>query len=308
MAEKKTMAQQQQQPQGHETRLTRAQSKAQSNLSKPTIHLPPPESLSPTAPQPAAPVPPLPKKRTPRPRPAKKPAKPFPFLSLPVETRVQIYHDALTYTHILIRKPNAAKARKAGTPLLLLNRLVYAEAFPIFHDVNVFQVHIGGLPSDTETQIANVHYMRQCCLHLEILDYQSGSKSSLITKLMNKFVADIWSGKMECLLIEVWKPNDWSGGTSYLEKCTWVSGIHLAQVVINQVGENGEVMRIQDRWCQQLERSMMKPRSWVAELGVEYEAEPQLGIHLVGEELERARKSGGWVVEDNDLYALFGKC
>ncbi|KAI4177317.1 MAG: hypothetical protein LQ346_007698, partial [Caloplaca aetnensis] len=223
-------------------------------------------------------------------------------------TRVQIYHDALTYTHILIRRPNAPKARKAGTHILLLNRLVYAEAFPIFYDVNVFQVHVGGLPSDTETQIANVHYMRQCCLHLETLEPKRGSKSTLITKLMDKFVADIWSGKMECLLIDVWEPKEWPFAAAYLDKFTWVSGIHLAQVVINQERKNGKVVRIQDRWCQRVERSMMKSFSRVMETGEEYEAEPQLGIHLVGEELETARKSGGWVVEDNDLYALFGKC
>ncbi|KAL8925528.1 MAG: hypothetical protein Q9208_003419 [Pyrenodesmia sp. 3 TL-2023] len=272
-----------------EKRITRAQAKA-SETSPPTNsleHVNPPVSETPS--------------QNPRPR-SKKPKKPFPFLDLPVETRVQIYHDALTYDHILIRKP---KARKVAN-LLLLNRLIHSEAFPIFYDVNVFQVHIGGLPSDTETAIANVHYMRQCCLHLEILHKQS--KSALISKLVNKFVADIWTGKMECLLVDIWEPAEWPSGTTYLEKLSWMRGIHLAQVVVNQVGAKGKVVRKQDRWCQRLERSMMSSKYSSKEPGDEYEATPRLGIDLVGEDLEKARKRGGWVLEDNDLYALFGKC
>ncbi|KAL9003001.1 MAG: hypothetical protein Q9188_004101 [Gyalolechia gomerana] len=236
-----------------------------------------------------------------KPRPRLK-KMPFPFLLLPVETRIQIYHDALTYDHILIRKQ---KARQAAN-LLLVNRLIHSEAFTIFYDVNVFQVHIGNLPSDTETQIANVHYMRQCCLHLEIT---MEGKTTILRKLVDKFVADIWSGKMECLLVDIWEPEKWSAGTQCLEKFTWVSQIHLVQVVVNQVGKKGVVKRRQDRWCQRLERSMMAGRLWANKMFKDkYEANPILGIDLVGDELETARLNGGWVVKENDLYVLFGKC
>ncbi|KAL8941793.1 MAG: hypothetical protein Q9216_002031 [Gyalolechia sp. 2 TL-2023] len=231
--------------------------------------------------------------------------KSFPFLQLPVELRIQIYHDCLTYDHILIRKPKAHRAAN----FLLVNHLVYSEAFPVFYDVNVFQVHIGGLPSDTETQIANVHYMRQCCLHLEIT---MKDRSTVRTKLMDKFVADIWNGKMECLLIDVWEPEQWPAGIESLEKLTWgVSQIHLAQVVITQVQKKGGAMRYQDRWCQRLERCMMASRGFRChdiKIGDDYEASPALGIDLVGDELEKAKREGGWVVQDNDLYVLFGKC
>lgn len=113
---------------------------------------------------------------------------------------------------------------------------------------------------------------------------------------------------MECLLVEIWEPEEWRAGTEFLERLSWVRGIHLAQVVVHEVGKKGKVVRKQDRWCQRLERSMMTNKSCVNCFGDEYDATPQLGIDLVGEELEEARKRGGWVVEDNDLYALFGKC
>lgn len=272
--------------QPHKERLTRARAK----ISKTTLLSDGLEHAKPSVSE----VPP----KNSRPRLKK---SPFRILELPVEIRGQIYKDALTYDYMLIRK---IKARKVAN-LLLLNRLVYSEAFPIFYDVNVFQLHIGGLPSDTETQIKNVHYMRQCCLHLEIRYKES--KGVRITKLINKFVADIWSGKMECLLIDVWEPAEWPAGTTFLEMFSWLRQIHLAQVVVNQVKKK-EVVRYQDRWCQRLERSMMACESFVKDSGEEYIATPQLGTHLVGEELEKAKRQGGWFVEDDDLYALFGKC
>ncbi|KAI4189166.1 MAG: hypothetical protein L6R41_001665 [Letrouitia leprolyta] len=253
--------------------------------------------------------------------PAKKPRsrskkKIFPFLNLPAEIRIQIYYEALTHEYILIRK---SKARKAAN-LLFVNRLIHSEAFQIFYDVNVFQVHIGGLPSDTEAQLVNVPYMRQCCLHLKITPKDSSSR---LDKLVDKFVEEIWSGNMECLLCDIWEPDSRPGGTSTLEKLAWVKGIRLVQIVINRtkelrkkgkMGKNVvEVRTFQDKWCQHLGRKMMsmKGGSGVCEsvrLGEVYEAIPALGINLVGDELQRAKEEGGWVVKENDLYVLFGKC
>ncbi|KAI4092270.1 MAG: hypothetical protein LQ344_003514 [Seirophora lacunosa] len=226
--------------------------------------------------------------------------KQFPFLLLPTEVRVMIYHLSLTYDHILIRK---AKARRGAASLLLTNRVIYSEAFPIFYDVNVFQVHIGGLPGDNETALANVHFMRQCCLHLELV---RKAKSSVLTRLTDKFVAEIWSGKMECLLVDVWEPDEWRCGTAFLEKLRWVKHLHLAQVHVNQVNKKGEVHHYNDPWCQRLERCMMASGE-VYHDHEKYCITPRLGIDLVGEELEKAKRMGGWVVQDNDLYALFGK-
>lgn len=151
--------------------------------------------------------------------------------------------------------------------------------------------------------------MRQCCLHLEVV---VGSKAGRLRRLIDRFVADIWAGKMECLLIEVWQPVQWQCGTSALEKLTWVRQIHLAQVVINEVKKSGGVKQYQDRWCQRLEKSMMATTAYVEDrklnLGEEYNASPQLNIDLVGEELREGKRAGGWVLNKNDLYALFGKC
>ncbi|KAL8691617.1 MAG: hypothetical protein Q9218_003192, partial [Villophora microphyllina] len=206
--------------------------------------------------------------------------KPFPFISVPTEIRIKIYHDSLIYDHILVRKP---KARAAS--LLLSNRQVYSEAFDIFYDVNVFQVYISGLPSETETAMANVHYMRQCCLQIEIFPHpkntfkatkvtkakkedkdkvakkkkkvQEGFKDVIFRRFLDKFLADIWAGKIECLLIDVWEHEDRYCFPSILEKFTWMRRVHLVQVVVNQVKKTGQVKQYQNYWCQRLERSMM---------------------------------------------------
>lgn len=267
--------------------------------------------------------------KNPRPRSKK---KIFPFLNLPVEIRIQIYNLALTQSYILIRTPSSGKAAN----LLLVNKLIHSESFSIFYDNNVFQVLISGLPSDTEAQLANVHYMRQCCLHLDINVY---SKVGKLSKMVDKFVAEIWSGNLECLLCDVWESNlrrDW--GISALEKLSWVRGVWMVEVVVNQVveklekkekgrkGKQGkkmkekmevteveEVKTIQDKWCQRLERAMMGRRRedgcyGRVDFGHVYQSDLVLGIDLVGEDLEKARREGGWVVKENDLYVLFGKC
>ncbi|KAL9599313.1 MAG: hypothetical protein Q9219_003940 [cf. Caloplaca sp. 3 TL-2023] len=230
--------------------------------------------------------------------------KSFPFLSLPPELRVKIYHLALTFDRILIRK--ARVRRTAG--LILANRLIYSEAFPIFYEANAFQVHIGGLPTDTETPLANVHHMKQCCLEFEVAPK---AKSGVLRRLIDKFVDDIWGGKMECLLIDAWEyPGLGSFADHWLSKFSWVRRIHLVQVVFNQVGKKGKVNQHQDQWCQRLERSMMARQSWIEydlNLIDEYGAAPKLGIDLVGEELEDAKRNGGWVIGEDDLYVLFGK-
>ncbi|KAL8643809.1 MAG: hypothetical protein Q9210_007544 [Variospora velana] len=238
---------------------------------------------------------------------SKKKKKPFPFLSLPTEVRLMIYHLALTYDHILIRK---ARVRGAAS-LLLTNHLIHAEAFTLFYDENVFQVPISGLPSDTEAALANVHFMRQCCLRLKIAPRTDPGK---LTKHISKVIAGIErSRKMECLLIDASWPaaEEWRWGIDLLQAFKWVRGIHLVQVLIHTVRRNEDVYHCRDEWTQWIERCMM------AEKGVSHEAvslsnryreKPRLGIDLVGDELEEAKRKGGWVLHDNDLYALFGKC
>ncbi|KAL8831394.1 MAG: hypothetical protein Q9170_005308 [Blastenia crenularia] len=240
--------------------------------------------------------------RNPKPRYRK---KPFPFLLVPAELRIKIYHYALTSDYILARKP---KPRGAAS-LLRTNRQIHSECFEIFYEVNVFQIYIGHLPYDTEAAMANLHYMRQCCLHFEL---SRGTKTKKLLRHIDKFVAGIWSGKMECLLVDAWESQEWWGRSSgWLEKLSWVRQIHLAQVVANKVQKNGEVKHYRDHYCQVLERSMMAGPS-VGNFNWrnrdQYDATPQLGIQLVGEELEQAKQKGGWVVGEDDLYALFGKC
>ncbi|KAL9019650.1 MAG: hypothetical protein Q9185_003115 [Variospora sp. 1 TL-2023] len=237
----------------------------------------------------------------------KKKQQPFPFLSLPTEVRLIIYHLALTYDHILIRK---ARARGAAS-LLLTNRLIHAEASTVFYDANVFQVPLGGLPSDTTAAtLANVRRMRQCCLRLKMTPR---TESGTLDKQIGKFVAGIErSRKMECLLIDAsWPEADaWRWGIDLLQAFKWLRGIHLAQVLIHTVRRNEQVSHWRDEWTQWIERCMM------AEKGVSHEQvslshgywqKPRLGIDLVGDELEEAKRLGGWVLQDNDLYALFGK-
>ncbi|KAI4252444.1 MAG: hypothetical protein LQ352_004292 [Teloschistes flavicans] len=258
--------------------------------------------------------------------------QPFPFLKLPTELRVKIYHDALTYDRILIRK-RTTRSRNAAA-FLLTNRLIYSEAFPIFYDVNAFQVHIDGLPSNTETSIANVRYMRQCCLELELLPQpinpkklananqkikdEDGKKKkkvnevpkdTVIQKLLDKFLEEIWVGQIECLLIDAWEHKWEYGSTTMLEKFTWMSKVHLVQVVVNKMQPKGEWIQCQDYWSQRLEWEMMRTQ-YRYDTGPteEYIATPRLGIDLVGEELEVAKRTGGWVIGENDLYVAFGKC
>ncbi|KAI4196876.1 MAG: hypothetical protein LQ350_006245 [Teloschistes chrysophthalmus] len=260
---------------------------------------------------------------------------PFPFLELPTELRVKIYHDALTYEYILVQKK--AARRRGAAAFLITNRLIYSEAFPIFYDVNVFQVHIDGLPSSTEIMLANVQYMRQCCLEVELLpqplnprkvakakkeckdeDGNKGKKvkeiprDTVIRKLLDKFLEEIWRGQIECLLIDLREHRGEKGSIALLEKFTWMSSVHLVQVVVSKIKPKGEVVQSRDFWCQRVELEMMRPR-WCRN-GYEkrnpsdgYIATPQLGINLVGEELEVARKEGGWVIGEDDLFVAFGK-
>lgn len=237
--------------------------------------------------------------------------KPFPFLSLPTEVRLMIYHLALTYDHILIRK---ARARGAAS-LLLTNRLIHAEASTVFYDANVFQVPLGGLPSDTTAAaaatLANVRWMRQCCLRLKMTPRTDSWK---LNKQIGKLVAGIErSRKMECLLIDAsWPEADqWRWGIELLQAFKWLRGIHLAQVLIHTVRRNEHVSHWRDEWTQWIERCMMAEKGVSHEqvsLSHGYREEPRLGIDLVGDELEEAKRKGGWVLQDNDLYALFGKC
>ncbi|KAL9582552.1 MAG: hypothetical protein Q9212_003230 [Teloschistes hypoglaucus] len=257
---------------------------------------------------------------------------PFPFLNLPTELRIKIYHETLTYDHILVHRPTA-RGRGAAA-FLITNRLIYSEAFPIFYDVNVFQVHIDGLPSSTETKVANVEHMRQCCLELEILpmpfnprkvakpkkenkdqDGKNGKevmevpRETVIRKLLNKFLEAIWRGKIECLLIDVREHPGQQCSIELLEKFTWLCSVHLVQVVVSTIKPEGEVIQFQDYWCQRLEQEMMLPQYKYEKQDASdgYIATPQLGINLVGEELEVARKEGGWIIGDNDLFVAFGK-
>ncbi|KAL8688832.1 MAG: hypothetical protein Q9218_005359 [Villophora microphyllina] len=224
------------------------------------------------------------------------------FLSLPPEVRVKIYLEAFTFERILVRR---AKARRAAG-LLLTNRLIYLEAFPIFYEANVFQVPIHGSPDD-HAAIANVHYMRQCCLDLEIdkvPDWKFDPEP-----LITKFVDKVRDGRMECLLIEAWEYGGYYFATRYLEDFLQLRQIHLAQVVVQKkTSKYPEWRRYQDKWCQELERSMMARDPSPVEFGDDYEAFPKIGIDLVGDELESSKRSGGWVIGDNDLYALFGLC
>lgn len=227
--------------------------------------------------------------------------KGLPFLSLSPEVRVKIYFEALTFERTLVR---TAKAHRAAG-LLLTNRLIYSEAFPIFYEANVFQVRIHGSPDD-HAAIGNVHYMRQCCLHLEI-EKVPDSKFDLYP-LITKFVDRIRDGKMECLLIEAWEYGGYYFATHYLEDFLQVRQIHLAQVVVQKSKRTRKKRGYQDKWCQELERSMMARDPSPVEFGDDYEAFPKIGIDLVGDELECSKRSGSWVIGDNDLYALFGLC
>ncbi|KAL8637692.1 MAG: hypothetical protein Q9228_005059 [Teloschistes exilis] len=249
--------------------------------------------------------------------------QPFPFLSLPTELRNKIYHDTLTYDHILIQRPNAG-ARGAAA-LLITNRLIYSEAFSIFYDVNVFQVHIDGLPSSTESKVANVEHMRQCCLELELFskpfngrkvakpmkknkdevgkrgkEVMEVPKITVVRKLLGKFLEAIWRGKIECLLIDVLEHPGQDGSVEMLEKFTWLSRVHLVQVIVSKLTSQGDVIQSQDYWCQRVEQEMMRTgyRYNTHSPDDGYIAAPQLGIDLVGEKLKIAKKEGGYSTEE----------
>ncbi|KAL8949915.1 MAG: hypothetical protein Q9222_004017, partial [Ikaeria aurantiellina] len=231
--------------------------------------------------------------------------KPFPLLLLPTELGFKVYQYALTYDYILVRNPK----RRGAASLLRVNRQIQSETALLFYELNAFQIYIGHLPYDTQAAMANVHYMRQCCLHLDI-DPQA--KVSKLLKHIAFFVKGIWSGNMECLLVDVWETNDWySKASMYLEKLSWVRQLHLAQVVVQEVTDRGEVKQYQDDHCQLLERSLMSTNPSVDANGLrtrnKYSRTPRLGIQLVGDELQEAKEKGGWVVGNDDLYALFGK-
>lgn len=258
---------------------------------------------------------------------------PFIFLCLPTELRIKIYHNTLTYDHILVQRPTAG-ARGAAA-FLITSRFIYSEAFSIFYDVNVFQVHIDGLPSSTESKIANVEHMRQCCLELELFskpfncrkvakpkqknkdgvgkkgkEVMKVPKITVVRKLLDRFLEAIWRGKIECLLIHVREHPGQDGSVEMLEKFTWLSRVHLVQVVVSKLTLQGDVIQSQDYWCQRVEQEMMRTgyRYNTHSPDDGYIATPQLGIDLVGEKLKIAKKEGGWVIGDNDLHVAFGKC
>ena len=223
------------------------------------------------------------------------------FLSLPPEIRVKIYHEMLCYDRILVRK---AKARRAAG-LILTNRLVYSEAAAIFYEANVFQVPICER-KDSKFAIANVQHMRQCCLELEV--ERVPGKDNFV-KLLYEFVDRIQDGgKMECLLFEAWEYKGYYSAAYYFECLLGIRQIHLAQVVVYKKRSWDPQWRArQDKWCQQLERSLMARDSSPVEFGDRYTAVPKIGIDLEGDTLDIAKRTGGWIIQDDDLYVLFGK-
>ncbi|KAL8747952.1 MAG: hypothetical protein Q9190_000216 [Brigantiaea leucoxantha] len=219
--------------------------------------------------------------------------------------------DAKSNTNPNSTTPPKTPRRRFSNPLLLSCRLVHTEALPIFYRENAFQFSIASnTPFTRHSPFPNLHLIRQCCFHVDI---EIPGSTSRMERLLRKFILKVSRARvMEVLLVDirqrVRKPTgEWVA--SFFRK---LRGIHLAQVVIREVGpvltaksEGKE----RTAYLQMVERRMMS-EEWeenVAEEGKRYCMEPRLGIELAGEELEEAKKRGGWLVGEADLHVLFGK-
>ncbi|KAL9608830.1 MAG: hypothetical protein Q9167_006348 [Letrouitia subvulpina] len=250
-----------------------------------------------------------------KPQPRKKrapnrPKKPFPFLSLPAEIRIKIYHYAVSYDYMLTSR------RKRGTAsgLLSVSRLIHSEAFEIFYAENVFEIYIGGGPKPASRKLLpNLKLMRQCYVKIN-KEKLYNSKDSRGLSLYHRFDQVLMDprNRLECLLIELHTPKldddmDWRSDLKYMDSA---QGIHLVEIVIvetplGEVRSNGLVQRAERMMMRDASSEEVIPYT-MREHRRPYINQPRLSIDLTGPMLSDAKKNGGWEYKKNDLYALFG--
>ncbi|KAI4212347.1 MAG: hypothetical protein LQ351_004917 [Letrouitia transgressa] len=235
---------------------------------------------------------------------------PFPFLSLPAEIRLKIYHYAVSYDYMLTSR----RKRRTASGLLTVSRLIHSEVFEIFYAENVFGIYIGGGPKPASRKlIPNLELMRQCYVKIDKGRIQTPKTSNRASGLFHRFSRVLRDprNRLECLLVELHTPKVNSDGwRSDLRFLDMVQGIHLVEIVVvdtrkKRVNHNGLAQRTERMMMRDADDEEEIPYT-MKEWKLPYNRQPRLSIDLTGPMLSDAKKHGGWEYKKDDLYALFG--